>query len=351
MNPNEPTPNPAPVPSPTPAPTSADAIVAATLAAVTPTPSSPATPPATVNALKLVNSPGTIILQWLTYAFWGWAVLALIMLISLVLSSALGETDQGSFTPYAIAAALVLLPISLVCDYFYGKLEPAAKSGSAVVVMVIHAVIFALFGIGSLIGAVFAIVQVSTSSIGSTPTKIALYTSLIATVIYAATFVRTLLPGGLARIRQAYRIGMTVLVLVFMVLAFIGPVANELATKNDRLIVSGLASVQSAINNYARANDGLPASLEVVKGSTRGDAQSIIEQDLVTYTPNTKAADKSKFSSNMTYYYKLCANFVKSSRGYGEDTIYRPEEDYTSYVSAYSHGAGKHCYKLKSENY
>lgn len=338
-------------PTPTPAPTPADAIVAATLAAATPATSPAVSPPATANLVKPVNSPGTIVLQWLTYAFWGWTVLAVVLLISLVISSAVGESDQGSFTPYAIAAALVLLPISLVCDYFYGKLEPAAKTGSAVVVMVIHAVIFALFGIGSLIGAVFAVVQLSTSSIESTPTKVALYTSLLATVIYAATFVRTLLPGGLAWIRLAYRGAMSALVLIFMVLAIIGPVAAARATRNDRLIVSGLSNVQSAINNYARKNSSLPASLDSIQNSTKGDAKSIIEQKLVEYTPNTKAADKSRFDSSMTYYYKLCVDFVKSTRGYGEDTIYRPEEDYTTYISAYSHGAGKTCYKLKSEAY
>ena len=63
---------------------------------------------------------GNIILQWLTYAFWGWALLGINWLIFIVVFSLLAHQDQTEVIPYAIAAVLVLLPISVVCDFFYG---------------------------------------------------------------------------------------------------------------------------------------------------------------------------------------------------------------------------------------
>ena len=66
-----------------------------------------------------INTPGIIILQWLTYAFWGWFVLATSLLAVTVLSHFIAHTNDSNFTPYAIAAVLVLLPLSFVCNFFY----------------------------------------------------------------------------------------------------------------------------------------------------------------------------------------------------------------------------------------
>ena len=64
------------------------------------------------------NSAGVIVLQWLTYAFWGWTLLAVNTLIFMVIFSLLKHVDLSTIIPYAIASVLVLLPISLVCDVF-----------------------------------------------------------------------------------------------------------------------------------------------------------------------------------------------------------------------------------------
>ncbi|MGH7250207.1 MAG: hypothetical protein ACREGC_04480, partial [Minisyncoccia bacterium] len=121
-------------------------------------------PPGTTNTSPVhnLNTPNVIVMQWLTYAFWGWTALSLSILTGIVLANFINKADMGSFTPYAIAAVLVLLPISFVCDYFYSKHEPGKNTGSAMVVMVIHAVLFALFGVGALIGIVFSLVQFMT---------------------------------------------------------------------------------------------------------------------------------------------------------------------------------------------
>ena len=60
------------------------------------------------------------------------------------ISELLKDADVGSFDPYAVAAVLVLLPVSFITDFFYSKREPGKKTGAATIVMVIHAVLYAL---------------------------------------------------------------------------------------------------------------------------------------------------------------------------------------------------------------
>ncbi len=117
----------------------------------------------------------------------------------------------------------MLLPISLVCDYLYSKKEPQRKVGGASVVMIIHAVLFALFGIGSLIWAVFSLVSLLTSGGDDNSTAFAgLYSSIIIVAFYAATFVRTLNPPKFPWIDKAYKIFMLVTIVIFIILGFAG---------------------------------------------------------------------------------------------------------------------------------
>src|SRR5690606_24348193 len=112
------------------------------------------------------NTPGIIILQWLTYAFWGWLIVGLIWLIALVFMNALTDSaeDVLGMLPYAIAGTTVVLPIALTWDLFYRKHEPKKKTGGASVIMILPAVIFALPGIGALILAVFMLVNMLLTS-------------------------------------------------------------------------------------------------------------------------------------------------------------------------------------------
>src|SRR5665811_53782 len=72
----------------------------------------------------------TIIIQWLTYAFWGWTVLILSILTYLVFAQLLNSTSSSSADYYVISAAIVLLPISFVTDFFYSKKEPKKKESA-----------------------------------------------------------------------------------------------------------------------------------------------------------------------------------------------------------------------------
>lgn len=303
------------------------------------------------------SSAGVIILQWLTYVFWGWTILSLVWLVFIVLANFLTSQDTSDMVPYAVAATLVLLPLSLVCDIFYGRREPVKKTGAAMVVMVIHAVIFAIFGIGMLISAVLTFVQmmigVSDSSDFQT---VWLWTSLISAGVYVLTFLRTLNPSPKLRLTIVYPVVMAAIVGLFIVLGFVGPVAQASLTRDDRDIERSLGSVSSAVDRYARNNDKLPESLDDVQ--LRGDAKTLVERGLVEYknegkisggTPNPDESGRSTMIYRMgEYRYQLCVEYKKEdSRSSGYSDYTDEEDEYRSSVSTYGHPAGDVCYKLR----
>lgn len=333
-------------------------------------PSVPSTPPEsqpaqsstpTENiAVPPAHNPGMIVLQWLTYAFWGWTILAMSFLTASILANFIGDADTGSFTPYAIAAVLVLLPISIVCDFFYSKHEPQKKSGAASIVMVIHAVLFALFGIGALIGIVFSLVTMFTSSSDSANTKVSLFSAMIITVLYGAVFLRTINPPRLHFVRRFYILFMTLVVGVISVLGIVGPVARERSTRNDRLIESGLSSVEIAVSGYARKNGKLPDTLASL--DLTGDGKQLVSKGLVQYKPNTLPPSNppNNYSSralrNTTpiYYYQLCVTYARESKNkYRSSYLDKADSDgyQTSLYTYEGHDAGEKCYKLKTDDY
>lgn len=311
------------------------------------------------NQAPAVNAPGLIVLQWLTYAFWGWTIVSMSWLTISIFANYIAGAQTGSFTPYAIAAVLVLLPISIACDFFYTKHEPPKKTGAASVVMVIHAVIFALFGIGALIGIVFSLVTIFTSSSDSSNNKVALFSAMIITVLYAAAFLRTINPTKLPFIKRFYIIFMTAVVGIICVLGLVGPVAHERATRNDRLVESGLGTTVTAINSYATTNKRLPDKLDSL--SLSGDSQQIVSKGLVKYTPNVlppkntyDAYYKTSSASSTIYYYELCATYTKESKNKYNSSNSDPvdADGYSSYIYSYNdHPAGQKCYKLKTTGY
>lgn len=312
------------------------------------------------------SSAGVIILQWLTYVFWGWTILSLVWLVFIVLANFLTSQDTSDMVPYAVAATLVLLPLSLVCDIFYGRREPAKKTGAAMVVMVIHAVIFAVFGIGMLISAVLTFVQmmigVSDSSDFQT---VWLWTSLISAAVYALTFLRTLNPSPKLRLTKVYPASMAVIVGLFIVLGFAGPVAQAGSLRDDRDIEQSLSGVSRSVDRYVSSNGKLPQTLDQVE--LRAKEQQIVDRGLVRYkaigeAPNPVTIDlKSQESvsdslseiqrrNRTEFRYELCVTYKKEddSRSSYYDDDYSGGETYKSSVSTYGHPAGDVCYKLKA---
>lgn len=320
------------------------------------------------SAPSKTDAPTTtaLILQWLTYAFWGWAVLSLSVLTGLVIFNFLKGSDNGDSTPYAIAAVIVLLPISVLCDYLYSKTEPYRKTGAAQVIMVIHAVIFALFGIGALIIAVFSLVRLATSSGDATSTLSALYTAIIIALIYGITFVRTLNPVRGNWIKKVYTTAMIVVVGIITVLGFIGPVASARLIRDDKLIEQNLPNLSQSISNYAQSNNKLPTSLNELQ--LTGDTRQLTVRNLVKYTANTKPSIENNTISSRPvpaiyppqsingkqFFYTLCVTYKKAKQ---TDPSFQkpmleasPNSGYIQYVDSFMHPSGNVCYKLIAGN-
>lgn len=309
-------------------------------------------------------SAGLVILQWLTYAFWGWALLALIWLTYIVLTTFIEHQDMEETVPYAIAASLVLLPIAFICDFFYGRRETQKKTGAAMIVMVIHAVIFALCGIGILIATVFLAVNLMMQSDDDTTAQLVWIATLaISVVTYALTFLRTLNPFQRLPIGKIYPFIMLTIIGVFIVLGFVGPVAQARLAKDDKAVVTALGSIHHKVSAATEDNKQLPAKLDQLELTEK--ERDLVKRRLIVYKPGTVEVKKdSSYLRNSSavegvsnlentqeriYKYQLCATYktAKGSRSVGVEPYRSPTNGgYESYLSVYFHPAGEVCYKL-----
>lgn len=317
------------------------------------------------------NSPGVLVLQWLTYAFWGWTILALAWLtaisVGFFLNPSSTEHYQSEMVAYSLAAVIVLFVISLICDVFYSRRETLQKTGAAMVIMIIHAVIFALFGIGSLIVAVFAIVRLligdsDGSSYGDSGALTTLITGTVIALVYGATLLRTVRPFKLKRSGLVYWIFMAIVTVTITVLAIAGPTWNARMTRDDRLIERALPQLSEVIRNHTAKADALPQTLSEVRDQATGEARELIDRNLVEYTPGKKVEQPERNAEDMplevpaskrpvvapdteAYSYTLCVTY-KAKKGSGA----YPAMDVARYSQTspdtYYHDAGRVCYDL-----
>ena len=325
-------------------------------------------------AHAVANTPGTLILQWLTYAFWGWTLISLYWLTSLGVQYFVKQSNGTGYTPshtndllaYVLAAVIVLFVISLICDIVYSKLEPAPKTGAAMVIMVIHAVIFALCGIGSLIVAVFAVVNMTISTSSTDTAMTTLVTASTMTLLYGATLVRALRPQKIKQVVPIFWVVMLISTLVIAGLGIFGPAAYAQRTKNDRAVEVGLPQIARAINDYADDNGRLPASLNDAKLSQSyylsGDDNEVAlikKNELVTYKPmeeikrtidskNTTPSSIRIREDRKVFHYKLCTEYDMKKSGYNYDSYSRSSQKYDTTPSTTRHSAGKVCYDLQT---
>ncbi len=314
---------------------------------------------------KASSSAGEIVLQWLTYAFWGWFILALTWLVASTTSHFLGQKGNESFGPsasYGVAAVIVLFAVAYVADRVYSKHEPVEKHGVAQVVMIIHAVLFALASIGAAIFSVFALVSMIVGDINSYDTTENKQTMLVTGLVVAALFallalrtIRTLTLWGKAR---GYRLMMSLVTAVIVVAAGFGPLTYLYNTKQDRLIETALPMLSNDISNFVSQNKRLPAKLGDVKVSS-DEVQTLLDKNLVTYKPNTAPVQASVVDAKTlelqqgtnTYNYQLCVSYVDSkNQGSRYAVTYMYPYSATS-PDVYTHIKGKVCYDLVAYDY
>jgi len=286
-------------------------------------------------------------------------VLAMSILTGIVLASFKNGKYMNGSIPYVIAATLVLLPISVVCDHFYSKYESHKKTGPSSIVMVIYAVLFALFCIGALISIVIIVVELFIGNSTWSTLMPFLFTAIIVTILYAATFLRTIHPTKPPWLHKAYLLLMVASVGVITVIGIIGPVENQRATRNDRLIDNNLSDIQNSINEYESTNNQLPSSLTSL--SLYGDDQTLANSGLLKYIPNSipptqLSSPVTAYSTNakpigspgnFTYYYQLCVTYKKAGT-LGTTDPYADNSNangYSSNIDTEYHPAGYYCYK------
>ena len=232
---------------------------------------------------KSDNSTGLIVLQWLTYIFWGGTVIAMSTLTTLVLTFLIiaDAKEVGEPSLYVIAAVLVLLPLSVICDFFYSKQEPEKKTGFASILVILYSIFFAFFGVGALVVIAWSIINLLISSFETEGTMIALYSSLIISLLFTLLFLRILLPKKLYKMKRYFIILMVIIVGVICAFGIFGPVAETRLTRNDKLIENNLSTISHSINNYATDNNKLPDNLSSLK--LTGDAKKLVTENLVSY--------------------------------------------------------------------
>lgn len=319
-------------------------------------------PPTTQQGTENKSNAAGIVLQWLTYGLWEWALGALCILLSATLSYlfiASTRSNDYSWLVYVLATMLVLLPFAFVLDRVYLKKEPTHKQGFSGVVMVINAVLVFLAAIGGLITTVVSVLRLLLSATSSSTTYIVIVSSLVVSVLNLLLFLRIMHFPKLHKFSKIFPFIIVGIAGLTAILAIIGPFRGEVALKNDRLIEKNLPTVNSAIQEYVSKNKKLPSALSELdlSSSYEKDAKALIDKDMVEYTKKdstsgtdvlgapellgtTKTRSTTQRLTSAKFYYELCVTYKKAS---GNENKYDFGES-SNYISTYNHKAGRQCY-------
>lgn len=300
--------------------------------------------------IATISSKRLIMLQWLTYASWGGTALLTCSLFNIVVANLLYDSTSHTFTLYILGATVALLILAIICDTRYQKYEPEEKTGGASVVMVFHGALFAILCIGAVGTVISSIVANIANSEDPRTSELGMYSASAVLILFAILFLRTLYPYRIPYLRTFLINFMSLIVALTGVFAIIGPVADELATRDDRLIENNAYAVTDAIDKYAKKNNRLPATLKDI--TLDGDAKELVDTQVLRYTPDTLPATAPPYSSAgyeryPTFFYEICATFT-----HAKDSDYsRSNASYESYVRTSSHDAGENCYRVRTSPY
>lgn len=305
-----------------------------------------------------------IVWQWLTYALWAWALCALSILLSGVLTYfIIDKTGEYEFLIYTLATLLVLLPLAFIADRVYRKIEPPQKHGFAAVVMVLNAVIIFLIALGGIITAVIALFTLFINPGDSSGKVIAVMSASVVATLGILLFLRIMRPPKLRNFPKLFPYIVVIIAGLTVVLGMFGPFRAQVASRDDRLIEAGLPGVNDGIQNYARKNKQLPNNLSEIQVTYNDDAKQLISQNVIEYrviaqpkagsgvsiTENdkTESLTRNRIFSSTPGKYELCVTYkqAKNSADNYQST------DSNSYISTYSHEAGRQCYTQTTNEY
>lgn len=302
-------------------------------------------------ALKEQSSSALqVVLQWLTYVFWFWTVI----IVSTVLSGSLAHfiidsNGDTNWIIYTLSPLIVLLPVSIICDHYYSKVEPAKKHGFSAVVMVINAVVAGLGAVGSLIVGAITVTSMLLETGSADGKVVTLVSTLVVAIMSTLFFLRIIHVPRLERLRERYPIIMMVIIFATILLAIAGPLREGMKRRTDSMIERNYYTLRNDIDAFARKERRLPETIQVVELSEESEEawktgrityRRISEQTIPELSSTSTTFDTS--TNNLTF--ELCVNwdFEKSNDYYSSSD--------ESYYGG-GHEKGKQCYKETSYIY
>lgn len=136
--------------------------------------------------------------------------------------------------------------------------------------------------------------------------------------------------------------GITVVVLVVAAavtgLFMLGPPREERDRRLDTMRVADLREAARAVDRYWATRDTLPPSLEALS-KERGISLSLLD-------PETGQPYQYRLLDGNAY--ELCANFSRDDSE-NDRATFSSETGSDRYPPFWSHGAGRHCYRLEPQ--
>ena len=299
------------------------------------------------------NSPAVAIFQWLTYAFWGWTAALTAALVTIVANFVLdGYSSDVASSILIIVAVVVLLPLALIFDHVFSRHERDHKTGIGMLLMVLHAVIFALVAVGGLATALFSGVSAILFSDDINGNLTALATAATVMVLFGLIFLRIMRPVTKSGLRTVVRSVLLLIVGAALVGAIVGPAAQAVVRQQDERTLRALQNVDFVIGNYVIKQKSLPDTFQDAARETSDDtSREAIERSLtdgrLTYTANIREPLKAEFET--TLYYEVCAtfDFADKDRGQFSFGLKADNDGFTQGITDISRDAGQTCYSLK----
>jgi len=313
------------------------------------------------NNKPITESAGIITLQWLTYLFWGLAVLATNILVSVLVSFWVMPrfSESSESVAYAVAASLIVMPIAFVCDVFFSKREDNLKSPIASIGRVVFTIIYALASLGGLVSLVFNLINIVLNGTTGNDIWVAIATSATVFIAYLLLFVRVIRPHFVNWWRAFYRLFVALTVLIIAGLAIAGPVADAIKTRQDRALRSSMEFVVNSIRDNVNSGRPLPKNVDeaisaapnyLYSQAQANNSKDFAMKNIIIYTPDSKPATSS--DGSITYYYQICGVFEYDSnvREGGSSPI-KSDTAYSEYLDFGQIKAGKTCYNISTTFY
>jgi len=243
-------------------------------------------------------------------------------------------TGRGYFALWSSASTIVWVPVALLFylrarAYMAQHPETSSQPVQRVFTL-IYDVIMILTIISFAVAAVYAALTslVKPEDTGDILLGVALPSSVSA-LLFGGALV-SFFKRPVVR-RRTFAIVFAIVTAAIVIPTIVVSVVTLRATNADQYKQNDLYSINSAISDFERENDGLPSRLSDVS-ELINDESTVSRLDEYTY----RKTDSRR--------YELCTEFAEKSR-YGS---IRVSDVYSAYANFSQHNAGKHCFKLRA---